>query len=93
MNKKNSKVYSFQLNAAIFYPYALAFGAEALVSIKRIEEFLMKNEKSESDDGLERRDSLVIVDAKRESNEQNFYKKISNETNFNTQMMLWILAA
>lgn len=54
------------MNAAIFYPYALAFGAEALVSIKRIEEFLLKNEKSESDDGLERRDSLVIVDTKRE---------------------------
>lgn len=57
----------FQLNAAILYPYALAFGAEALVSIKRIEEFLLKDEKSESEDGFERRDSMVIVDTKRES--------------------------
>lgn len=38
-----------------------------MVSIKRIEEFLLKNEKSESEDGLERRDSMVIIDTKRES--------------------------
>lgn len=48
----------FQLNAAIFYPMALAFGAEALVSIQRIEEFLLKGEKNETEVGLERRDSL-----------------------------------
>lgn len=47
-----------QLNAAIFYPMALAFGAEALVSIQRIEEFLLKGEKNETEVGLERRDSL-----------------------------------
>lgn len=55
-----------QLNAAIFYPMALAFGAEALVTFKRIEEFLMKPEKKESETGLERRSSMVVVDTKRE---------------------------
>lgn len=48
------------MNAAIFYPLALALGAEALVSIQRIEEFLLKDEKNEAESGLERR-SLVIV--------------------------------
>lgn len=54
------------MNAAIFYPFALAFGAEALVSIKRIEEFLLKGEKNETELGLERRSSMVIADTKRE---------------------------
>lgn len=53
-----------QLNAAIFYPMALAFAAEALVTFKRIEEFLMKPEKREQEAGLERRASMVIVDTK-----------------------------
>lgn len=44
---------------------ALSFGAEALVSIKRIEEFLLKNEKSESELGLERRNSMVLMDKQR----------------------------
>lgn len=55
----------FQLNAAIFYPYALSFGAEALVSIKRIEEFLTKGEKNEAELGIERRSSMVLSDTKR----------------------------
>lgn len=35
-----------QLTAAIFYPLALALGAEALVSIGRVEEFLLMEERS-----------------------------------------------
>lgn len=54
-----------QLNAAILYPFALNFGAEAMVSIKRIEEFLQKDEKNETEFGLERRNSLVLADTKR----------------------------
>lgn len=54
----------FQFNAAILYPMALALGAEALVSIKRIEEYLLKNEKSETDLGLERRSSLIASSSK-----------------------------
>lgn len=46
---------------------ALAFGAEALVSIKRIEEFLLKSEKSETELGLERRSSLIASGTKGES--------------------------
>lgn len=55
---------SFQLNAAILYPFALSFGAEAFVSFKRIEEFLLKNEKNETEMGIERRNSFVIPDTK-----------------------------
>lgn len=54
-----------QLNAAIFYPMALSLGAEALVSIRRIEEFLLKGEKSESELGIERRGSGILMDKKR----------------------------
>lgn len=53
-----------QLNAAIVYPMALSLGAEALVSIRRIEEFLLKDEKSETDVGIERRGSGVLMDKK-----------------------------
>lgn len=35
----------FQLTAAIFYPLALALGAEALVSITRVEDLLLKEER------------------------------------------------
>lgn len=88
----------FQLNAAILYPMALAFGGEALVSVgfcllklekkrkmesfyyflltfiiyfklKRIEEFLLKEEKNETEAGLERRGSMVIADSKRMLNQ------------------------
>lgn len=55
-----------QLNAAIFYPLAVSLGAEALVSINRIEEFLLKSEKSETELGLERKNSFVLMDKKRE---------------------------
>lgn len=55
----------FQMNAAILYPFALNFAAEAMVSIKRVEEFLLKEEKNESELGLERRSSMVIADTKR----------------------------
>lgn len=54
-----------QLNAAIFYPMALSLGAEALVSIRRVEEFLLKGEKSEAEFGIERRGSGVLMDKKR----------------------------
>lgn len=37
-----------QLTAEIFYPLALALGAEALVSITRVEELLLMEEKEES---------------------------------------------
>lgn len=53
-----------QLNAAIFFPIALAMGAEALVSIQRIEEFLSKDEKNEAELGLERRISVIAPDTK-----------------------------
>lgn len=55
-----------QLNAAIFYPLALALGAEALVSIQRIEEFLLKDEKNEAELGLERRSSVIVAGTKGE---------------------------
>lgn len=54
-----------QLNAAIFYPLAISFGAEALVSVERIEEFLLKSEKSDTELGLERKSSIVMADRKR----------------------------
>lgn len=60
--------FNLQLNAAILYPFALSFGAEALVSFKRIEEFLLKEEKNETEHGLERRSSLLIADTKRRLN-------------------------
>ncbi|KAJ6635336.1 ATP-binding cassette sub-family C member 4 [Pseudolycoriella hygida] len=41
-----------QLTAAIFYPLALSLGAEALVSITRVEEYLLMEEKDESNVGL-----------------------------------------
>lgn len=41
------------------------FAAEAMVSIRRIEEFLLKDEKNENDLGLERRSSNVTIDTKR----------------------------
>lgn len=44
---------------------ALAFGAEALVSIKRIEQFLLMQEKEEQSLGLERKTSLILVDKAR----------------------------
>lgn len=34
----------FQLTVVIFYPLALAFGGEALISITRIEDFLLLDE-------------------------------------------------
>lgn len=55
-----------QLNASILYPLAVSFGAETLVSIERIEEFLIKTEKNDTESGVKRKDSLTIVDEKRE---------------------------
>lgn len=43
---------------------ALALGAEALVSIRRIEEFLLKEEKNEAEQGLERRNSVIVAGTK-----------------------------
>lgn len=43
-----------------------------MVSIKRVEEFLTKDEKSETEHGLERRSSLVIADTKRKSRKNAF---------------------
>lgn len=44
---------------------ALAFGAEALVSIKRIEQFLLMQEIEETSVGLERKTSIVLLDKAR----------------------------
>lgn len=44
---------------------ALAFGAEALVSIKRIEQFLLMQEKEETSLGLERKTSIILLDKAR----------------------------
>lgn len=44
--------FSLQLTAAIFYPLALSLGAEALVSITRVEEYLLMEEKDETNIGL-----------------------------------------
>ena len=44
---------------------ALAFGAEALVSIKRIEQFLLMQEKEETSIGLERKTSIILLDKAR----------------------------
>lgn len=44
---------------------ALAFGAEALVSIKRVEQFLLMTEKEESSIGLERKTSIILMDKAR----------------------------
>ncbi len=49
----------FQLTAAIFYPLALSLGAEALVSIKRVEEYLLMEEKDESNIGLIRQPKIM----------------------------------
>lgn len=38
-----------QLTAAIFYPIALALGAEALVSITRVEELLLLEERGDEE--------------------------------------------
>lgn len=40
------------MTAAIFYPLALSLGAEALVSIERVEEFLLMEEKPTIQKGL-----------------------------------------
>lgn len=53
------------MNAAIFYPLAVSFGAEALISVERIEEFLTKSEKNETEIGIERKNSLVLIEQKR----------------------------
>lgn len=42
----------FQLTAAIFYPLALALGAEALVSITRVEDLLLKEERDNDPNDL-----------------------------------------
>lgn len=44
---------------------ALAFGSEALVSIKRIEQFLLMQEKEETSLGLERKTSIILLDKAR----------------------------
>lgn len=41
-----------QLTAAIFYPMAVSFGAEALVSIKRVQEYLLQDEHDIDNKGL-----------------------------------------
>lgn len=45
------KGFFFQLTAAIFYPLALALGAEALVSITRVEDLLLKEERDNDSNG------------------------------------------
>lgn len=49
-----------QLITTVFYPLAIAFGAEALVSIERIEEFLLKPERDDSTYRLVRKELLPL---------------------------------
>lgn len=51
---------------------ALSFGAEALVSIDRVEEFLLLDEKREEVSGLERRNSVKFIDKKRNKFDDRF---------------------
>lgn len=56
----NSNDLQSQLTAAIFYPIALALGAEALVSITRVEELLLLEER----DGEEPNDPIKSAEEK-----------------------------
>lgn len=50
----------FKLNAAILYPIAVSCAGEVLVSLKRIENFLLKEEKNENEIGVERQNSDIL---------------------------------
>ncbi|XP_037922724.1 probable multidrug resistance-associated protein lethal(2)03659 isoform X3 [Hermetia illucens] len=50
-----------QLVAAIFYPLAVSFGAEALVSIKRVQEYLLMEEHDEKVKGLTQKTDEFII--------------------------------
>lgn len=50
----------FKLNAAILYPIAVSCAGEALVSLKRIENFLLKEEKNEKEIGVDREKSDIL---------------------------------
>ncbi|XP_062556045.1 ATP-binding cassette sub-family C member 4 isoform X2 [Armigeres subalbatus] len=52
---------TLQLTAAIFYPLAVSLGAEALVSIDRIQEFLGMEEQDKRMIGLQKNDELQKV--------------------------------
>lgn len=52
-----------QLVAAIWYPLAVSFGAEALVSIKRIEEYLLLESHDEKSRGLTQKTDLTSVES------------------------------
>ncbi|CRK89767.1 CLUMA_CG003444, isoform A [Clunio marinus] len=49
-----------QLTAAIYYPLAVSLGAEALVSIQRIQEFLMLEEKDPSTPGMHQSEMEIM---------------------------------
>lgn len=50
-----------QLSAAIFYPLAVSLGAEALVSIQRVQTFLMMEERDIDNKGLTRKESYLAA--------------------------------
>lgn len=52
---------------AFYYPLALSTEAEALVSIRRVEKFLLKEEKDEAVSCVEQSSSTIAPDEKRES--------------------------
>lgn len=49
---------TLQLVAAIYYPMAVSMGAEALVSIKRVENFLLQGERDANTKGLNRHNKV-----------------------------------
>lgn len=51
-----------QLTAAIFYPMAVSFGAEALVSINRVQDFLQLEDQDKTVQGLHKNE-IEIIDA------------------------------
>ncbi|XP_055638062.1 ATP-binding cassette sub-family C member 4-like [Toxorhynchites rutilus septentrionalis] len=51
---------TLQLTAAIFYPLAVSLGAEALVSIDRIQEFLEMEEQNKKMVGLHKNEDLMV---------------------------------
>lgn len=58
-----------QLSAATFAPFALNCATEAIVSIKRIEEFLLKEEKTKCEQGLKHHSSMNILNTTDRTND------------------------
>lgn len=54
------------------YPLGVSFGAESLMSLKRIEGFLLEEEKNEGETNVKRRNSVITINENGQypSNEQ-----------------------